>query len=287
MDHVNSAIFSPDGEHILTASDDGTARLWDAIGQELAVLEGHKDPVKSAIFSLDGERILTTSDDGTARLWDAAGQELAVLTDRRANINAAAFSPGGEVIVTASDDGAALIWSDLPILGLMVAEAKELLPSLLAPNECLAVFNQEICSQKKDVGHFVELARLLIRRGDVDGSLVAFKKALALDDPDRQVTAREYNSICWLGSVARRAQEVLPYCEKAVSLAPEAAYIRDSRGLGRALTGDYKGAIEDFQYYVDVEEGGSYAESRVFYIEELKAGRDPFTDEELAILWDQ
>ena len=27
---VNSAVFSPDGAKVVTASEDGTARLWDA-----------------------------------------------------------------------------------------------------------------------------------------------------------------------------------------------------------------------------------------------------------------
>jgi WD40 repeat protein len=53
----------------VTASADGTARLWNLSGEELAVLEGHTDWVWSAAFSPDGERLLTASDDGTARLW--------------------------------------------------------------------------------------------------------------------------------------------------------------------------------------------------------------------------
>jgi WD40 repeat protein len=42
---VNSASFSPDGQQVVTASDDGTARLWD-IGNRATstkVLEGHQD----------------------------------------------------------------------------------------------------------------------------------------------------------------------------------------------------------------------------------------------------
>ena len=58
----------------MTASDDGTARLWDAEGQFQEVLEGHEDWVNSAAFSPDGEQIVTGSDDNTARLWDAEGQ---------------------------------------------------------------------------------------------------------------------------------------------------------------------------------------------------------------------
>ncbi len=68
---VESAVFSPDGSHILTASGDGTARLWDRDGKPLATLEGHTDQVRSAVFSPDGSRILTASDDKTARLWEA------------------------------------------------------------------------------------------------------------------------------------------------------------------------------------------------------------------------
>ena len=52
---VRSAAFSPDGAKVVTASDDRTARLWDAVsGQELAVLQGHEDWVWSAAFSPDG-----------------------------------------------------------------------------------------------------------------------------------------------------------------------------------------------------------------------------------------
>ena len=70
---MQSAAFSPDGKRIVTASEDKTARLWDAetgkpIGEPL---RGHEGRVSSAAFSPDGKRIVTASGDKTARLWDA------------------------------------------------------------------------------------------------------------------------------------------------------------------------------------------------------------------------
>ena len=70
---VNSAQFSPDGQRVVTASDDKTARLWDAAsGKPIGEPMKHEDVVNSAQFSPDGQRVVTASEDKTARLWDAA-----------------------------------------------------------------------------------------------------------------------------------------------------------------------------------------------------------------------
>jgi WD40 repeat protein len=69
-----SVAFSPDGRHIVTASSDGTARVWDvtdpAEPQVVGVLSGHSGGMWSAAFSPDGRHIVTANSDGTARLWN-------------------------------------------------------------------------------------------------------------------------------------------------------------------------------------------------------------------------
>jgi hypothetical protein len=117
---VTSAQFSPDGQQIVTASYDMTARVWEAAtGKELAVLRGHEGPVYNAQFSPDGQQIVTVGCEklvglqcveGTARVWEAAtGKELAVLRGHEAGVASAQFSPDGKYIVTASENGAARV----------------------------------------------------------------------------------------------------------------------------------------------------------------------------------
>ena len=108
------AVFSPDGERIVTASEDKTARVWDAergtqIGKPL---KGHDDAVVSAAFSLDGKRIVTASKDRTARVWEAeSGEPIGEPLKGHDNaVVSAAFSPDGKRIVTASLDQTARVW---------------------------------------------------------------------------------------------------------------------------------------------------------------------------------
>ncbi|WP_414590253.1 WD40 repeat domain-containing protein, partial [Scytonema sp. PCC 10023] len=76
---VNSAEFSPNGQRIVTASSDRTAKVWDTNGKQLATLKGHQKEVWSAAFSPDGQRIMTASYDRTAKVWDTNGKLLADL----------------------------------------------------------------------------------------------------------------------------------------------------------------------------------------------------------------
>ena len=68
---VVSAVFSIDDRAVLTASDDGTARLFDAAsGKELRRFTGHEGGVYSAVFSADGRLVLTAAADGL-RVFEA------------------------------------------------------------------------------------------------------------------------------------------------------------------------------------------------------------------------
>ena len=111
-DGILYAAYSPDGARIITASEDHTARIWDArTGRQLLPPLPHQDDVLRAVFSPDGTRVATCSDDRTARIWDAAtGQPMGVPIQETDSIRFVQFSPDGKLLATGSDDNKARIW---------------------------------------------------------------------------------------------------------------------------------------------------------------------------------
>lgn len=78
---VLSVVFSKEGGHALSASEDKTVRLWDVdTGKELKRFEGHKSAVTAVALAADDKRALSGGGDGSLRPWDLPAELLVAKT---------------------------------------------------------------------------------------------------------------------------------------------------------------------------------------------------------------
>lgn len=112
-DNVGYIDWSANDKKLVTASDDRTAIVWDAItGEQIVQLTpGHTGIVKQATWHPQNDLVLTASDDGYAIIWDVKqGISIHVLSGHQNSVNQANWNADGTHVVTASDDKTAWIW---------------------------------------------------------------------------------------------------------------------------------------------------------------------------------
>ncbi|HAJ60434.1 MAG TPA: hypothetical protein DCP31_15155, partial [Cyanobacteria bacterium UBA8543] len=109
---VNAVTLTPDGQQVISASADGTLKVWDAkSGQSLRAWQGHTAPVNAVTLTPDGQQAVSVSADGTMRVWDIkTGQSLPTVEGHTAPVNAVAVTPDGQQVISASLDGILRVW---------------------------------------------------------------------------------------------------------------------------------------------------------------------------------
>jgi WD40 repeat protein/predicted Ser/Thr protein kinase len=109
---VCQAQFSADDRLLITAGEDGSARVWDLrAGQALGPPLRHAGPVTGVAFRPDDRAAATAGRDGTARLWEVgSGRPLLPPLRHDGPVVGVSFSGDGRRLVTASADGSARLW---------------------------------------------------------------------------------------------------------------------------------------------------------------------------------
>ena len=105
--HAQRAVFTADGEMLVTCGQDASIRLWRVPSfAPDGAFEGHAASVNTLSFSSDGGLLASGSSDGTVRIWSfPGGRELDVLEGQVA----AAVSPAGG-FATISTKARAVLW---------------------------------------------------------------------------------------------------------------------------------------------------------------------------------
>lgn len=104
--------FSPDGHHVVTCSEDHTARVWNTrTGEPSTPPLRYNDSVTTGLFSPDGHYVAAGGADNTARIWDVhTGRPVTPPLDHPAAVRCLAFSPDGQRLASGCVDGVTRIW---------------------------------------------------------------------------------------------------------------------------------------------------------------------------------
>ena len=254
-------------------------------------LKGHTDWVYNANFSPDGKTIVTASWDNSAKVWRVKNlTEMLNIGCEWLN-NYLVINPEKletlEVCQNESNLKAAAPF--LVEVGEKEAKAGNLKEAIVTFKTALK-WNQQLKFDPQKKAQLFEnkgkAERLVIEGGSfvrdkkIKEAIAAYKQAQKLD-PKVEINADTWNNLCRQGSLHESAKEVMFACENAVKLAPNHGYIRDSRGLARALTGDYKGAIPDFKVLIAQTNNKENKAQRQGWVKALRQGKNPFTKEVL------
>ena len=181
---VASVAFSPDSRRILTASEDGIVRVWDAAtGRRLHDLVGHGNHVLCAVYSPDNKRIASGGRDQNIRIWDAETfEQVARLGGHDDYVLSLAWRADSQQLISGSGDYTVRIWDTVPIKDRMQARSER--QAILAQVEPMV---QRLFAEFGAAGKVVEKVK-------ADVSLSARARQVALQvvlrtSLDRQNTA--------------------------------------------------------------------------------------------------
>jgi WD40 repeat protein len=305
---VSAVTWNLHSEAIVTGGSDGSVKVWTLSGKQITSLDALQAAEITLSLAPDGQTLAIGGSNSNILLWEyndfeallASGcdwlksylishpqtlQELTVCqTPETLQAAAAVLVAEGEELIEAGEIDEAIATFQM---------AKEWDPNLTFDPAALASRTTNHLLEKTDqllaAKHFLSAnQRLMADQPEL--ALTKFREATALV-PGSFVATDTLDWICRSGSLNNQAEQVLEACDEAIYwvdaerlVGVEGFEVRDSRGLARALSGNTQGAIADFQAVVDSvssEVDEAFIQRRRAWIDELKAGGNPFTNEEL------
>ncbi len=112
-DAITSAVFTPDGHGIWSASADGSIALWDITSEGRIAREIMLDlgSVQQIALSPDGTLLLAGTQDNQMVLIDTSdGAIRHSFEGHNGSVNAVAFSPDGATALSGGEDGQVILW---------------------------------------------------------------------------------------------------------------------------------------------------------------------------------
>lgn len=110
---VTSLAVIDGGRRVLSSSQDGTSRIWDAeTGRELHrfVREG-RDDAWCAVVTADGKHLLDCGDDDKVTVWNRADRSVVRQLEHGNTVFRLALAPDGKHVAACDNDNKAVLWN--------------------------------------------------------------------------------------------------------------------------------------------------------------------------------
>lgn len=235
-DHLaNACAFSHDGTRLVSASSDGTARVWSLPDLRLlAVLGDHGDDVDMARFSPDDALIATCALDRIVRVFSADGALLHAMPGHTGNVLALAWRDDRR-LVTSSVDGTLRTWDAVAGTCLEVAD-------LGVRSDCVTIAADGRILAGDDAGRLVVIAPRSAPQ--FISAHTAGVKTLVLGADGRSLVTLGYDRMLIVWNLAPGALPV----EAARADLPADVWARTAAvcGDGRIATGTFGGSYSVF-----------------------------------------
>jgi WD40 repeat protein len=134
---ITSIAFFPDGQRLLSASWDGTVRIWKVNdGTKMDELSPSR-PIRFATLSPDGQLLAISTYDPTIQLWRLSDKTLLrTLRGHKDWVHEVVFSPDGKFLISGSKDGTVKVWQvwDGSLVRTLSGHSKPLVTVALSPD---------------------------------------------------------------------------------------------------------------------------------------------------------
>ena len=118
-DSINAVAISPNGQIVVSGSEDNTIKLWNLnTGECIATLERHEAGVRAVAISPDGQLLVSGSADNTIKLWQLPSVEnepicpdpIYTLTGHSDDVKSLVISHDGQMLASGSQDKTIKLW---------------------------------------------------------------------------------------------------------------------------------------------------------------------------------
>jgi WD40 repeat protein len=108
---IQQAIFSEDGQYLMSAGEDGLLLVWDPVSGDLLREFDHPSRLYDAQLSRDHNRLYTSCFDNVVRVWDfESGEMLFTMEGHSAAVYSIDLSEDETLALTASQDLSVRLW---------------------------------------------------------------------------------------------------------------------------------------------------------------------------------